>query len=56
MEIGDIIQVKINNKLVTGEIVNIYVVPKDYNLVDILVDGQIIYGVSTENAQVVNAA
>ena len=42
MDLGDIVTFKDENgNTLTGTIVNIYIVPKDYNLVDINVDGVI---------------
>lgn len=47
MNLGDIVQFKINNETLTGTIVNVYIVPKDYNLVDIDVEGTIYKGIET---------
>ncbi len=51
MNLGDNVQFKVNNQTLTGSIVNIYAVPKDYDLVDIAVntndDIRIYYGIPT---------
>lgn len=49
MNLGDSVKFKTEDgTTLIGTIVNIYVVPKDYNLVDIDVSGVIYYGISTE--------
>lgn len=47
MNLGDRVTFIYENQTITGTIVNIYVVPKDYNLVDIYVDGVVYYGIET---------
>lgn len=48
MNLGDVVAFNIDGQTLTGTIVNIYVVPKDYNLVDINVDGVIYKGIQTD--------
>jgi hypothetical protein len=54
MNLGDRVSFDFNDETLTGTIVNIYVVPKDYNLVDIDVDGVIYYGIQTDNCTLVS--
>lgn len=49
MEIGMKVKIEVNGEWKSGTIVNVYVVPKDYNLADVEVDGVIIYGVETKD-------
>lgn len=49
MRIGDHVKFVRDGKTLEGEIANIYAVPKDYDLVDIVVDGETYYGISTED-------
>jgi hypothetical protein len=53
MNLGDEVIFKVNGETLTGTIVNIYVVPKDYNLVDINVDGTIYKGIETNTLTLV---
>lgn len=54
MDLGDIVTFKDENgNTLTGTIVNIYIVPKDYNLVDINVDGVIYKGIETNTLTLV---
>lgn len=53
MNLGDIVQFQVDNETLTGTIVNIYVVPKDYNLVDIDVSGTIYKGIQTDTLTLV---
>lgn len=48
MNLGDVVTFNVDGQSLTGTIVNIYVVPKDYNLVDIDVDGVIYKGIQTD--------
>lgn len=48
MNLGDVVTFNVDGQTLTGTIVNIYVVPKDYNLVDIDVDGVIYKGIQTD--------
>lgn len=54
MNLGDVVQFQVDGQTLTGTIVNIYVVPKDYNLVDIDVDGVIYKGIETDTCTLVN--
>lgn len=47
MNLGDTVTFTYEGQTLTGVIVNIYVVPKDYNLVDIDVNGIIYKGIET---------
>lgn len=52
MNVGDRVKFQTEDGVwLEGTIVNVYVVPKDYNLVDIDVDGIIHYGIETEACQ-----
>lgn len=53
MTLGDRVTFKVNNETLTGIIVNIYVVPKDYNLVDVDVNGTIYYGIETSEVSLI---
>ena len=53
MNLGDIVQFQVNNQTLTGTIVNVYIVPKDYNLVDIDVSGTIYKGIQTDTLTLV---
>ena len=53
MNLGDVVSFENNGETLTGTIVNIYVVPKDYNLVDIDVSGVIYYGIQTDSCTLV---
>ena len=55
MNLGDIVTFKVNGESLTGTIVNIYVVPKDYNLVDIDVAGVIYKGFQTDEIILVSS-
>lgn len=50
MNIGDRVKVKIDEVWKEGEIICVYAVPNDYDLVDILLDdGQYAKGISTKD-------
>ncbi len=53
MKLGDQVTFKVDNQTLTGTIVNIYIVPKDYNLVDISVNGVVYYGIQTDECTLV---
>ena len=53
MNLGDIVTFQVDGETLTGTIVNIYVVPKDYNLVDIDVSGTIYKGIQTDTLTLV---
>lgn len=53
MNLGDIVTFKVDDETLTGTIVNVYVVPKDYNLVDIDVDGTIYKGIESDTCTLV---
>lgn len=40
MNIGDIVKVELNGEWQEGTITNIYAVPKDYDLIDVDVNGE----------------
>ena len=48
MRLGELVKFNHDGETLEGTIVNIYAVPKDYDLVDIEVDGEIYHGISTE--------
>ena len=54
MNLGDVVTFTNNGESLTGTIVNVYIVPKDYNLVDIDVDGTIYKGIQTDTCTLVN--
>ena len=54
MNLGDEVTFKVNGETLTGTIVNIYVVPKDYNIVDIDVAGVIYKGFRTDEISLVS--
>lgn len=50
MNVGDRVKIKLNGVWYEGTIICVYVVPKDYNLVDVeLEHGETIKGVSTKD-------
>lgn len=52
--LGDIVKFKTEDgTTLIGEIVNVYIVPKPYDLVDINVSGVIYYGIQTDNCTLV---
>lgn len=54
MNLGDTVTFQVDGETLTGTIVNIYVVPKDYNLVDIIdVSGTIYKGIQTDTLTLV---
>lgn len=53
MNLGDTVTFTYDGETLTGTIVNIYVVPKDYNLVDIDVSGTIYKGIQTDTLTLV---
>lgn len=53
MYLGQWVRFQVDNEWLEGVIVNIYVVPKDYNLVDIDVNGTIYRGIQTDTLTLV---
>ena len=53
MDLGDVVTFTYEGQALTGTIVNIYIVPKDYNLVDIDVEGTIYKGIETDTLTLV---
>jgi len=50
-QLGDEVTFTKDGKTLTGYIVNIYAVPKDFDIIDVMVDGVIYYGIKTDEVQ-----
>lgn len=50
-QLGDQVTFTKGGATLTGYIVNIYAVPKEFDLIDVIVDGVIYYGIKTDEVQ-----